>query len=234
MVGVNETMVETFMMGKVAGVFVGISWEGLTGKNIPRDSFSEKVRRILFFQTRWAHDANEKHCPMITNLPQAIIFNVVSFLDHFDLMTVRKLSPDFKLAADTFGSMQETRMVVQRFLSPTPAFHTSVERLVARYIRQNHETLTPNGGIRVLAAEYYEHFYGSTDLMFMEMIVYYMDSKGKDYRAKRGFWFSNSVEAIERDNPFVMHPYLGDLYLGDAWNHEGHMLGGEPSEREYQ
>lgn len=192
-----------------------------------------KVFRNIFFQTRWGYDANENTAQMITNLPQAIIFNVVSFLDHFDLITVRKLSPDFKTAADTFGSMQETRMVVQRFLSPTPALHTSTERLVARYIRNNHDSLTPNGGIRVLAAEYYEQDFGSRDLLFMKMVVYYMDSKGEIYRSKRGFWFSNSVEAIERDNPFVMHPYLGDLYLGCAWNHEGRMLGGEPSEREY-
>jgi hypothetical protein len=174
----------------------------------------------------------KEHHPMITNLPQAIVFNVTSFLEHYDLMTVRRISPEFKIAADTYGSLRETRMVVQRFLSPTPAFHTSKSRRVARHVRQNHDSLTPNGGIRVLAAEYYEHDFGSRDLMFMQMVIYYMDSKGKDYRASRGFWFSDSVETIEHDNPFVMHPYLEDLYMEDGI-HEGPMLGGEPSKREY-
>jgi hypothetical protein len=59
---------------------------------------------------------------MLTNLPQDITFKVASFLEHNDLVSISKISPEMKLAAAIFGSLREIRMVVQRYLSPTPAF----------------------------------------------------------------------------------------------------------------
>jgi hypothetical protein len=167
---------------------------------------------------------------MLTELPHDITFKVVSFLEHNDLVSISKINPELKKAADTFGSLQEIRMVVQRYLSPTPAFDTSKKRLVARHVRPNHARLTAVDGIRVLAVEYWENDFGNPDLMFMQIKVYYLDSKGKVYNSTRGFWFSNNVASIEKDNPFALIPYLGDFVLPKGI-HDGSYYGGCPCER---
>jgi hypothetical protein len=168
---------------------------------------------------------------MLTELPQAITYNVVSFLEHNDLVAIRKINPELKLAADTFGSLRMIRMTVQRYLSPSPACDVAKKRLVARHVRPNYETLTAVQGIRVLAVEYWENDFGNPDLVFMQSKVYYLDSKGKVYNSTRGFWFSNDIASIEKDNnPFDLIPYLGDFVL-PCGNHDGSYHGGTPCER---
>ena len=135
-----------------------------------------------------------------------------------------------KLAAAIFGSLREIRMVVQRYLSPTPAFETSKKRLVARHVRPNHNSLAAVDGIRVLAVEYWENDFGNPDLMFMQIQVCYLDSKGKVYNSTRGFWYSDNVASIEKDNPFAMIPYLGDFVLPTGI-HDGSYYGGNPCQR---
>jgi hypothetical protein len=167
---------------------------------------------------------------MLTNLPQSIAYTIASFLEHNDLISIRDISSEMKLAADTFGSLRMIRMAVQRYLSPSPACDVAKKRLVARHVRPNYETLSAVQGIRVLAVEYWENDFGNPELMFMQIKVYYLDSKGKVYNSILGFWFSNNVASIKNDNPFALMPYLGDFVLpyGD---HDGSYYGGNPCER---
>lgn len=170
---------------------------------------------------------------MLTNLPQSIVYSIASFLEHQDLLSIRKISPELKLAADTFGSMREMEMVIQRYLSPTPALNPTTKQLVARHVRPNHASLYPMNGVRVLAVEYQENDFGDPafDLMFMYVTVYYLDSKGEVYRSTRGFWFSRGIECLKKENPFAITPYLGDLVFEDGI-HDGLSLGGQKCKRE--